>query len=117
MEGAALITALRRTDSASRACSAALTRGAEFKVYEEATATAKLQPTTDRRRAEHVDAIGLEHDGFDQALADLEACEDPSGSFGMVRDPAERRQLSTLLFDRRRRRSRLRPGAPPTMTT
>ena len=49
-----------------------------------------------RRRADHVDAIGLEHGGFDEALAYLEACEAEEVRTGRVTDGVGQRH--SVLF-------------------
>lgn len=87
MDRRALINALQRSDSASRACSAALTRGADFEIFEELTATAELRVIY-RRRAAHVEAVDLEQSGFEEALADLEACGAAEVRLGYVTDDA-----------------------------
>jgi hypothetical protein len=96
MEKAELISALVRTDAASRACSAAVTGGADFEVFKGTTATADLI-TIYSRRAKHLEAIGLEHGGFGEALADLEACRAGAVRLGLVTDRSEQRHYQLFL--------------------
>ena len=50
-----------------------------------------------RRRHAHVAAIGLEHGGFEQALAELEACEDDEARLGQVSDLVAQRHYQLFL--------------------
>jgi hypothetical protein len=96
MDRAALIAALRRTDPASRACSAAVTGGADFLVWENPTAVADLVAIYSRR-ARHVATMGLEHDGFDHALSELDACRTEAVRLGQVTDRIAKRHYQLFL--------------------
>lgn len=96
MDRGALITSLQRPDPASQECSSAVARGAEFEVFEGTVAVAELLTIYQRRRA-HVDAIGLDHGGFDQALTELEAYEGESARLGKVTDRVAHRHYQLFL--------------------
>lgn len=96
MERDAVISALRRPDSASRCCAAALASGAAFKIWDNAVPTVDLLATY-RRRGKHVAAIGIQHEGFNETLADLERSGAAAVRLGQVTDRAEHRHYQLFL--------------------
>jgi hypothetical protein len=96
MDRAALIGALRGTDPASQGCVVALTEGADFHVGDDAPPVPDLVRIYSRR-AKHAAAIGLEHGGFDRALADLNACPTGAVRLGQVTDRAGQRHYQLFL--------------------
>ena len=96
MHRGALVGAFRGTTPTSQGCLVALTEGADFEVWDEATAISDVIEIYSRR-AEHVAAIGLEHGGFDQALRGLEACTAGAVRLGQVTDRASQRHYQLFL--------------------
>lgn len=91
-----LIHALQRPDPASQECRSALAGGADYYVFEGTTSIADLL-TIYRRRHAHVAAISLEHGGFDQTLAELEASDDDEARLGRVSDLMAQRHYQLFL--------------------
>jgi hypothetical protein len=96
MDRDALIKSLQRPDPASQQCLSAVAQGAEFEVFEGTVAVAELLTIFQRRR-DHVDAIGLNHGGFDQALAELETHEAWGARLGQVTDGIAHRHYQLFL--------------------
>ncbi|PUA80510.1 hypothetical protein [Nocardioides currus] len=96
MDRNALIEALQRPDSASQECLSAVAQGAEFEVFEGTVPVAELLTIYQRRRA-HVDAVGLAHGGFDQALTVLKTHEVEGARLGQVTDRVGHRQYQLFL--------------------
>lgn len=96
MDRATLIGAFRGSDATTEACTAALTHGADFEVFDGTTAVADLV-TIYSRRAKHVATIGLKHGGFEQALSDLDDCPSEVVRLGQVTDHAGRRHYQLFL--------------------
>jgi len=90
------VSALDRPDPASQECRSAVAEGADYEVFE---GTARISDllTIYRRRRAHVDAGGLEHGGFDHALAALEACEDDETRLGQVSDLVAQRHYQLFI--------------------
>ena len=96
MDRRALIGAFEGTTPTSQACLVALTEGADFEVWDEATAIPDLIKIYSRR-AEHVAAIGLGHGEFDRGLRDLKVYTADAVTLGQVTDSAGQRHYQVFL--------------------
>lgn len=65
-----LVSALQRAGGSAHACSIAVAGGADFEVWDNLV-PAKELVTTYGRRHQHVEAIGLDNDGFETSVAAL----------------------------------------------
>jgi hypothetical protein len=83
-----LVDLLGRLDDAiAQDAAAVLRQGADFSVYDAASAPTSGLAKIYRRRAAHVRRIGLDARGLDQAVERFEAAERETIGFAIVTDP------------------------------
>ena len=96
MDRSDLVAALQHASGAARTCSVAVAGGADFKIFEGTTASPDLARIY-RRRAKHVRMAGYENDGFEEALAALDAWQPGQVRLGQVSDTIAKRHYQLFL--------------------
>lgn len=94
-----LVAALQHGTDAAQECSSAVLAGSEFEIFDGTVLAVELVRTY-RRRAEHLMNLGLDHGGFEDAVAALDALSESEVRLGQVSDDRAKRHYQLFLDHR-----------------